>query len=220
MERMLGKHGLEFEYMLENDIPDLTGDFLDAYFAGDFCKPTPVSSCASKHLRVFEKMIAENIPEALVLEDDIYLKKKFRQVLRKSRQEMAEMVQEDTPFWVGFEASCLKIVPFSRRKKGQVAYLGNMIQCMGAYYLNRAMAKLIVDTAHQEKISIPIDWYVDSIRARGTDAFYWSYPPVAEQGSHTGLMRTSLGGRQKNRLKKYISRRTTLFFREVAALLR
>ena len=46
------------------------------------CPMTPGEiGCAFSHIRIYEKMVKENIPEMLVLEDDIELDKKFFHVL-------------------------------------------------------------------------------------------------------------------------------------------
>ena len=219
MEKMLGKLGVDFEYMLDGDIPDLSTEFIEKYFSGEMAVAAPVTSCASKHLLIFEKMMSENIPEALVFEDDIFLKKKFLWVLQKSREEMTALRERGNPYWVGFEASSLKIVPRSRRRKGQAAYLGNTVQCTGAYLLNLPMAKLIVDTAREEKISVPVDWYVDSIRSRGNDAFYWTYPVVAEQGSHISRMSSTISRQQKSR-SRWLSRKCTVCYKHLVAFFR
>ena len=217
MEKVLGKTNTPFEYMLDGDISDLTPERMERYFGGELSTPSPVSSCAMKHLLVAQKMVDEGIPEALVFEDDIFLKRRFWPVVQKSRKEMAPRREAGLPFWVGFEAGSLKVVARSQRRRGRVVYPGSEVQCAGAYLLNLPMARLIVESARAEKVSVPFDWYADSIRRRLPEAFYWSYPVVAEQGSHNGSMHSIIGHGQKSRMRK-IKRKMTMCYKELVAL--
>ncbi len=222
IEDMLGRLGLPFEYILDGDIADITPQWRQKYFAEQGNLRGPIISCATKHLLIYERMVAQGIQEALVLEDDIFLKRKFLRVLEKTRDEMREKNAAGEPVWVGFEATCLKLVPRSQRERGRVVYPGKSLQCTGAYYINRAFAQRVLETAAAEKIDNAIDWYVDTLRQRGlVPAIYWSYPIVAVQGSHTGRMSSAIGNPVGERLWWVrIKRPLTMCYKEVVAFFR
>jgi glycosyl transferase family 25 len=67
IDSMMSRLGIEFEYFLAGDIPDLTPELLDKYFTGMMKATLPVTSCATKHLLCHEKIVADNLPCALIL---------------------------------------------------------------------------------------------------------------------------------------------------------
>lgn len=164
-------------------------------------------------------MIAEDIPYALVLEDDMFLKKSFVKMVEKSLEQIKQ-VKPERPFIISYEATCLKLVPRSQRKKGQVIYPAGMLQCMGAYMVNKALAKAVVEKTVELKCGEPNDLWVDRLqREYGLYDLYWTHPITAEQGSHTGRMTTSLGNslseRHSSLLMIRIKRRLSTWYKHI-----
>ncbi len=213
MERMLGDRNIPFEYVLEGDIPDLDRAWLDRWFCDMMHGFTPAASCASKHLIAYLRMVSENIPYALILEDDIFLKKRFVPVLEKAMNELSASHGVEKPFWIGFEATCMGFTPRSMRRAGRVVYPARFQQCTGAYLINLSCAREILRMAEQEKCALPFDHFTESLRKRGYFDGYWSYPIVAEQGSHMGLMHSSIGNVANGRFMN-LRRRLTFAYKE------
>lgn len=218
IDAMMSRLGLDFEYILDGDMSDLDDDRLQTYFRGKMQAVTAATSCAYKHLLVYKKMVDENIEAALVLEDDIFLAKNFVEIFERSIEQMQSV---ERPFYVGYEATWLKLVPRSERRKGQVVYPAAATQCAGAYYINLAFAQMVLDTIIEEKCDIPFDIYLSSLASRGLHDIYWSYPVVAQQGSHDGRMSSAIGNSVVgNRTFVRIRRSLTFRYKKILYLFR
>lgn len=195
MEDMMKRLGIRFEYMLDGDMEDITPERLERYFSGARLEISPATSVGLKHFLIFEEVIARKLPYALIFEDDIFLKDKFVEIFEKSLEQVSELSPDPArPFLISYEATCLRLVPRSQRVKGRVIYPGDMLQCMGAYCINNAFARAAIDKIVEHKCDTGNDTFTDSMRKRwNLYDLYWSYPVVAEQGSHTGRMTSSIG---------------------------
>jgi glycosyl transferase family 25 len=102
---------------------------------------------------------------------------------------------------ISYEATCLKYVPRSQRRKGQVLYEGNMLQCLGAYFVNREFSESMTRLVKERKCDRGIDTVIDNLRKEtGFCDLYWCHPVIAEQGSHNGRMSSALGNAVKGNL--------------------
>lgn len=194
IEKMLGRLGIPFEYILDGDIPDITDDIINSYFTGtEMTDATAPVSCALKHLLACERMLDAGLPDALMLEDDIMLHGNFVSVFNKSvEQARAYAAATPGPVMVSYEDTRLRFVPRSRRKKGIVIYKGDRDRMTGAYYINAAAARLIVDYARNHKIDRPIDLFHCDLLRRGLLTYFWCQPTIATQGSHTGAFASAI----------------------------
>lgn len=192
LEAHLSERGIPFSYMLDGDICDITPERMARYFdLGWQAKPTAEVSCALKHLLIYEEMIRRQLPGALILEDDIYLDKRFIPIYLKSLEEL-ESEPPNTPALISYEDTRLKFVPRSQRKVGRIIYPGTTYRMTGAYHINLAGAKTILDYAYSVGVDRPIDRLHDHLRASGMLAYWWSQPTIATQGSHAGGFSSSI----------------------------
>lgn len=214
MEKMLGKMGIEFEYILDWDIPDIDDETLARNFIGLMRQKSAAASCALKHLEAYRRMLREDIPYMLVLEDDMFLARNFVKVFAAAFEELKRSHGTEKPFWLGMEATCMGFTPRSIRRKGQYVYPGRFLQCAGCYLINKSLAKIITDEITSAKTDLPIDTYIDSLRARKMFDSFWTHPVIAEQGSHMGLMPSSIGNPMKGPLK-WMRRRFTFAYKKI-----
>lgn len=214
MEKMLGEMGVDFEYILDWDVPDLTDEEVAKYFVGHMGRCWPATSCGFKHLEVYQKMIRENIPYALVLEDDIFLKKNFERVFNAAFRELEASHGTEKPFWLSMEATAMGFVPRSIRRRGQHVYPGRFLQCTGCYLANISLARTILDTISAQPTDLPIDIYFDRLRAGGLFDAFWTYPVIAEQGSHMGKMTSAIGNSSNGRFAG-LKRRLSFIYKEI-----
>ncbi len=213
VHRMLVGLNIEYELMLDGDVEDIDGRILDHYFSKDLYAPIPATSCALKHLLIYRKIVEENIDMALVLEDDISFTKRFGEVMAGVLRERAA---DKEPFYVGLEASCLRLIPRSRRKPGVVTYTADYVQCTGAYVINQAAARTILNFVSVHKCDTSFDIFLNRLQNDGLFRLYWTFPPVAEQGSLNGTMESSVSGVVGGAtLTKRIKRRLTLCYKWV-----
>lgn len=214
IERELAKHKIEFEYMLDGDIEDLTEDILSKYFAENLRTKNVVSSCASKHLLIYEKMINEHLPNALVFEDDIFLSDNFNQVFNQTLTELNTRIDIKPELgFISYENYDSRIIPNSELIKGQLLYKRDSGRCTGAYFINHQGAKIMLDFSLTNKLSTGIDWQHNKVFEAGKLTCYWCHPPIAEQGSHNGTFDSAIESRKAGLfrrfrwlLKKYLKR--------------
>lgn len=189
IERQL--HGLRmpFEFMLDGDIPDLTPALMARWFAPHL-KPAAMQSCTCKHLLMYERIVAEGWPGALILEDDIVLADSFVQVFRATLDELhGSAGSAVATAWVSYENSTLRMPRGSQLRKGVHLYPASRTRCTGAYYVGHQAAQALLRLAETVKVSAGIDIWVDSMAALAPDdiRILWCHPTVAEQGSMNGL---------------------------------
>lgn len=194
IENMLGKMGIPFEYILDGDIADLTDDIIDKYFKGEKMKGKyPFTSCSYKHLLAYKEIIRRGIRGALILEDDIFLKKEFTDIFNRSMAELAEYCKKKPgPAIISYEDTRLRFIPRSKRQKGKVIYKGDRDRMTGAFYINRECAQLLIDYAETHKFDIPIDLTHCRLLREGRLTYFWCQPTTATQGSHTGAFSSAI----------------------------
>lgn len=199
MKKELGKFNIPFEFMLKGDINDLTRDLVDDYFTGeqmtgDFCAE---QSCALKHIYIYEKMLQDGVNDALIFEDDVFLKSEFVEVFNKCLDEFRSLPQEKQyKGLINFEESTLRYVPKDRLEEGKVLYEMDRSRCAGAYYLNANLAMEIAADVQKRKCDKPLDWYHNTLIERIDLQHYWCHPAIVEQGSHNGRMQSTIDNKK------------------------
>ncbi len=196
IDKMLSEMNIPYEYIMDGDIQDLTNNILDKYFKGKMHQYTPEASCSYKHLIACNKIIKKGLDGALILEDDICLnRKKFIPIFNQSIKELKE--KENKASIISYEDTTMRFVPRSKRKIGQVIYVGSKDRMGGAYYLNREAALVLTNYAETFKFDIPHDSIHTRLLREGAVIYYWSHPVVASQGSHTGKFSSSINFSKK-----------------------
>lgn len=191
IKKELAKHNITFEFILDGNMEDITNEQLERYFDGELKHKTPQTSCALKHILVYEKMIKEDIQKALVFEDDIELSSIFNKIFNTSLLEIQS--QHSNKYMISYENSTLQYVKRTERISGQVLYKKDQGRCTGAYLLDIEAAKEMIKYLSQYKCDKPIDWiHYELIKNKAINV-YWSHPSIAEQRSHNGKMRSLIG---------------------------
>lgn len=186
MRAELGKHGIDFQYMLDGNVEDMTNEIVERYFKGDKKQAMPGTSCTLKHLYVYEKMIEDDISGVLVFEDDIKLSSNFNTVFNSTMKEVQERGLENCI--ISYEHTTLKHVKKSELVDGQYLYEKPIGRCAGAYFLDLKAAKTIIDHLKAYKCDKIIDWYHNELIEKVLLKMYWSHPAIAEQYSHSGIL--------------------------------
>lgn len=190
IDAMMSRLGLDFEYITDGDIADLTPAVMQRWFdpEGELGTPGATASCSCKHLLACRRILADKLSGAVVLEDDILLRPDFDDVVNKSIAQLPA----GRPAIISFEDTRLRFVPYSKRRKGQYIYPGDRDRFAGAYYVNAEGARTILDAAESRHLSVPIDLFHRQLLDRGELDYWWSHPCVASQGSFNGLFGSSL----------------------------
>ena len=219
VDSMMADKHIDFEYVLDGDMSDLTPGLLAEYFAGDMARRTPATSCAMKHLIACRHIVERGLDGALVLEDDIILLDRFTDIFRKGMAELAANGEWNSrPVIVNYEDTRLRFVPRSKRVRGRVLYEGDRDRMTGALYVNARAARLILDRARSCKMDCPIDLFHCRLLRQGLLTYLWCQPVIATQGSHTGMFRSGINLTKSTR--EAISWKLKLYYKRLLYFLR
>lgn len=188
--RMLGTRNIDFEFLLDGDMTDLTPEILDRYFTGEMKQVAPAVSCTMKHLLACELIVSRQLSGALILEDDMLLYKNFDRVFDECMNEMTRYGIDDA--LISFEDSALRFVPGSQRQRGRHLYLASKDRFAGCYYLTFRTAKKIMDYVNSNKCDLPVDLFHKALIVRAGLPYYWCHPCIATQGTHNGIFPSSI----------------------------
>ncbi|MBD5312193.1 MAG: lipooligosaccharide biosynthesis protein LpsA [Bacteroides sp.] len=198
IERMLGRLGIDFEFFLDGDIDDMNDDIRREVFTGEMSTASPgVQSCSYKHLLSCHYILEQGWEGALILEDDISLRKDFCDIFNRSLAEYQSGCDKSRPTILSYDGTPLRFVPYSQRRKGQLLYPGLHDRYAGAFYINAAACRAFIDTAARDKIHIPVDNYHTYMIQLGVLDYLWCEPAPAVQGSFNGNFPSSLTVRKK-----------------------
>ncbi|MEO5572201.1 MAG: glycosyltransferase family 25 protein [Bacteroidia bacterium] len=202
----LKKFNIDFEFILNGNIEDLTDGDLNKYFKDDFKISSPRSSCTIKHFFVYERMVENNISVALVFEDDIELSGNFPEIFDKSLKEAAEMRES---YVISYESSTQEFISSSEVIPGKVLYQKTHGRCAGAYLIDLAAAKKILEYGLKNKVNVCMDWVHNVLSEKGWLKIYWCHPAIAEQQSHNGKIQSLLDEKKQGpyyRLKYFLEK--------------
>lgn len=195
MNKQLNALGIDFEYMLDGDIEDLTPERKVKYFGLD--NPMHISgmSCTMKHILIYEEMVKRSLQRVLILEDDAVLRKNFVELFNRSMKEMDNHPM-DQPFLAYYEASGLIFIPRSKRRRGTVLYKAERMQCTACYVVNLAFAKTCLQYTVEHLATHPIDNHIEQMRVENVvPVMYQSHPELCIQGSHIGMTNSLIADR-------------------------
>ncbi len=144
-----------------------------------------------KHLLATQYILDHQLEGALIIEDDIYFYKPFKELFQKSLKEYTEKYS-NIPIIANYEESSLLLVPRSQRVKGQILYPASRDRYAGCYFLNRLAAQAIMDYVNQHKADLISDRLHNKLIELGFLKSFWSYPCLVNQCSADGSMPTMI----------------------------
>jgi len=190
MECQLMGRNLDCAYILQGDKDELTDYVLQNYFRGKMKSFSSMASCAYKHFLAYEDMVANNIGYALILEDDIFINKRFDKGLENICGEIN--AGKLSNFLISLEDSNLKYVRGSIRKKNKFLYRNKYNRMAGAYIVDLNCAKAMLSEVEKNKCHLPVDWFHNHCSDEGLIDVYWAHPTLATQGSLNGKIKSMI----------------------------
>ena len=197
----LKKFNIDFEFILNGNMDDMTNEDLNKYFKDDFKIISPRSSCTIKHFFVYERMVENNIPCALVFEDDIELFSDFQTVFDQSLNEIKKEKLESCV--ISYESSTQEFISSSEELPGKVIYQKPHGRCAGAYLIDLTAAKKILDYGIKNKSNVCMDWFHNEIANKDLIKIYWCHPTIAEQQSHNGKIQSLLDEKKQGKYFRF-----------------
>ena len=205
IERQLARLGIAFEYVLDGDMHQLTPELLDRWFDGPMKCVQPRTSCCTKHLIAYGRILRDGWRDALVLEDDIILSDDFVEALNASLRELRQRPgSRADEAYISLENSGLRPISkiASRYDPGTTLYRADRGRDTGAYWLARTAAGRFLARAETEKVAEATPFFQNILFQSGAVELYWRHPAVAEQGSHSGKFDSLLTPRRTGRMRR------------------
>ena len=133
-------------------------------------------------------MLEDNIDFAIVLEDDIYLRRNFEINIHKIVDEIKSRSLSN--YLVSLEYSNLEFVKNSEIEKDKLLYKKDKGRLAGAYLLDKIAAKNMIYELEVNKCSLPIDWFHMALARKNIINIYWTKLNLSRQGSLDGSIRS------------------------------
>lgn len=196
----LGKHGLDFEFILDYDVPEISAAIDQQYF--DPCDlRMPAKSCCLKQIRALQKIAEHRYERCIIFEDDVFLADNFNQVLAAILQESS---QRTSPHVVYLGNASNMYTPKSQLQPGQYLYPAKEGRAADSYLLGWREAEMRLGWIQQHKITLPADHLFNHIDRELGIQFLWAEPTIVEQGSHSGKFVTSLDQKVRHPLHQQL----------------
>jgi len=201
MEKQLAEAGLQAEFIFDWDADELSDDIVDRYFTKENNLSAAQKSCALKHVVALHKVVENNSPFNLILEDDAVFAKDFHVGLARTLAQSGQFSGEKV-IYIGSGGNFF--TPKSQRKPGQYLYLGARGRFTDSFIIDSATARKRLDWITAHKISDPIDNQFDRIDRQLGIQIVWLEDPVVEQGSKNGLFDSAVEPAPPTWLQKWL----------------
>ena len=212
----LERHGIDFEFVLNDDIPDFTEERISAFFSSDHSLKDSKMSCSLKHYSVFERMESHEYSLVLVFEDDVFLAKNFNSVLDKV---LCEVEKKDPGYVIYLGNAGNKYVRPEKIYEGQALYREKSGRATDSYLIDYTAAMRRINYIRARKAHLSTGHMMNLVDNAVGNTIYWTHPTIAEQGSQNGRMRSTVSRNKRfHRLrwlirdfnKRYLSRAAVL----------
>ncbi len=197
VNKLFAAHGLEHVFMTDGDPTLFTTDLLQKYFTNSIQeKLSPgILSCTLNHILCYKSIVENNQAFALIFENDPFFIGDFN----KQINQILEEVKTISPgFIISLENTSLKFPPYKSIKEGKYLYQALQGRCAGAYLIDLTAAKNILKELETNKCFEVIDWWHNRLIKNNIIKMYWAYPAITEQGSHNGLLSSTISTKEKS----------------------
>lgn len=194
---IFGKLHLDYEFVSDGDISNFNPGLLQKYFCNeiDSVLSKGVLSCTLNHIICYEKIVKNKNRYALVFENDPFFLGDF---LKKIKLIANEANSLEPGFIISLENTTLKFPDFRKVKKGKYLYEASYGRAAGAYLIDLKGAKDILENVKTNKCCQVIDWWHNTLIDNKVIRMYWAHPAFVEQGSHNGLMSSTISSKNKS----------------------
>ena len=182
----MNRHRIDFHFVFNNDADELSEDITCKF---DKNLSLPQISLIMKNIEVWNDAIMNNFQNILVFEDDAILTKNFVTDLVS----IINDVKKIKPGYLVFLGGADTKVPFNKIKTNKNIFKHPIATAEG--YLTDLMAckkRVHYIESMKNKIRLPNDHLIKHLDKKLNIINFWSRKPLVEQGSVTGIFKTSL----------------------------
>ncbi len=192
---------LNFEFVTDGDPSHFSDELLYKYFTPDIKQhlSVGVNSCTLNHILAYKKMVENNIEIGLILENDPFFTKNFKEKLENMTGEINGL---EKGFIVSLENTTLMFPSYWDTKRNKHLYQAKQGRAAGAYLIDLEGAKRIIKDLESNKCHTVIDWWHNRLIDREIVKMYWAFPGLTEQGSHNGLLSSTISSKSKSNARR------------------
>ena len=197
IKRIFANLKLDYEFVTDGDISNFNENLLRKYFCPkiETTLSKGIISCTLNHILSYEKIVAAQNKYALVFENDPFFLGDFSSKIKLIANEADRL---EPGFIISLENTTLKFPDFRKVKKGKYLYKAAYGRAAGAYLIDLKGAKDILENVKTSKCCQVIDWWHNTLIDRKVIKMYWAHPAFVEQGSHNGLMSSTISSKNKS----------------------
>ncbi len=212
IKRQFSALGLEFEWILDFDIPELDRDTLESYgYTGKRLNPAEIS-CSMKHIRAWERIAADKGAGGFVFEDDVIIAASITTTAAAALRELES--RHNGRGYISLGDGCAMFVPWTKREKGRLLYPAEQVRATDSYFLSREAAAGMIDHIGKNGFFLPADHLINHLCHCLAIPILWLEPTVVTQGSHTGRFRSTIQPWDRGGLKEKLKWRIKKFRRK------
>lgn len=185
---------IDYEFIEKYDKNEIT-DYESNLFDTNYKKST--MSLHLKHNYVYN-IIAENYERALIFEDDVILCDNF---IDKLNNYITQLPEDYDMLFIGdgcnLHIEKHKLIPnknIYEKCLYPTKWGGNgATRCADSYIITKTCASKLCEYINnlEDKIKLPIDWWLNVAARDNKFKVYWSEPTIVSQGSQCGIFKTS-----------------------------
>ncbi len=139
---------------------------------------------AMTHLYIFQQIVEQDLPQALILEDDIVFKPTFREELAHY---MVQLPDDWDVFYPG--SGCDLHLPRTSSDVNVYRNTEHQSRTADCYLIRQRAAQKLLST--MIPFVLPFDWELNYHQREHALNIYWGEPSIAFQGSETGVYESS-----------------------------
>ncbi|NDH67908.1 MAG: hypothetical protein EBY22_08435 [Gammaproteobacteria bacterium] len=196
VKRQMALLNIQYQFIFEFDIPDLSSELLTETFASENVLARPQQSLVLKHIHAWRLCVEHKLKNILVFEDDVILNPYFVERLNEA---LSIMDKKENGYLLFLGGADTKVPDSFLLSKDIVieqpiataeAYLTDYLACV------KRMNWLAIN-----RVSLPADFLLREMDPLCGVSQYWLRESIADQGSVTGVFESSLDKqRQKHSL--------------------
>lgn len=194
IKKLFSQYNLDFEFITDGD-PSLTNkDIINSYFVSNIDKVMSIGvlSCTLNHIYAYKRIIEQGLDYAIIFENDPFFLDDFSKNIAIIERELQHI---PTGFIISLENSTLRFPSFFQTQNNQILYKAKSGRMAGAYLIDNEGAKNILNYLDTYKCNNVIDLWHNTLIDNNIITMYWAHPAFVEQGSHNGLLHSTISSK-------------------------
>lgn len=189
IKTQLNSLNLEFEFILEHDIPELKKEELSQYFSKEHTLRPSELSCSMKHIEALKKIEQQRGEIFLILEDDVLFSNNSYEILEKLEKEL-NTVEEDFVISLGNAANMY--TPKKALKENVLLYKNIENRAADSMLISKKAVRKRLKWLKENQTLLPADHMYNLIDNEVGNHIYWLEPTIVTQGSQAGIFTSSI----------------------------